>query len=156
MTNKIAVPRHRIPKLTAVCPICRTGTRTVMALPFAEGYHRRHICRDTECGHSFYTLAPYNGGTAKHSPQPFRDRPLTELETDERLGWWTETHAEVMVTQQGNIDPFLQRIDEALGLKEEDRSPVDTLMVSIFTALKQKVAAMEQNAADETRNVNDG
>jgi len=71
-----------IPKLHAVCPKCTSATKVVMSNTFAEGQHRRHVCR--ECEFTFYTLTPYDGGTARMQGLPFKDRPLTELEAFKR------------------------------------------------------------------------
>ncbi len=147
--TKMMVPRHRIPKVSVLCPKCRHGTRIISATAFSDGYHRRHICHDGTCGHAFYTLAPYDGTSAKQSPLPFRDRPLSDAEVDTRLQWWTETAGEPItpqpVTPQGNtIDPFVRRLDDALKKEAADRTAADTYMVTVIAALKTKVAQLDQ------------
>lgn len=154
MSNKIAVPRHRIPKLSALCPRCQRGTRVVSALAFAAGYHRRHICRDMACDYAFYTLTPYaheNGeqGTAQMSPLPFKDRPMTEEEVETRLAWWTEVAWKPAQVTLGGNPSFLQRMAHAIAKPEDQRTATDTYIVSVFNALETKVAAMDAAAQGE-------
>lgn len=143
MTKPISVPRHRIPRLNALCPKCQDGYGSIiMATPYSEGYHRRHKCSNDACGHAFYTITPYDGGQARYSLVPFRDRPLTELEEMQRLNWWSEIEPGV-VTTESNRHEFLQRVAKALDMKEEMRSEVDTYLVAVVTALKQRVEQMD-------------
>lgn len=80
MNEKISVPRSRIPKLTATCPRCGGPTGTLMSQAFADGYHRRHRCKNIHCDFKFYTLTSYYGGKAQVASLPFPDRELTEAE----------------------------------------------------------------------------
>ena len=133
------MPRHRIPKLLAICPKCQSPVRTIQGVPFAEGYHRRHYCKASGCGYAFYTIKPYDDRPAKSSPLPFRDRELTDIEHDERMRWWTEM-VPSQVTPQGN-DPFMDYLSSALNKAEEHRDSMESYAVRMFTALKQKVEA---------------
>lgn len=147
--TKIMVPRHRIPKASVLCPQCRKGARIVSSTSFADGYHRRHICGDNACGHSFYTLTPYDGrGEIKQSPLPFKDRPLSEAEVDTRLQWWLETEATPAtppeVTTIGNADPFIQRLADAMDREETERTTTERYIVTVINALKNKVAQLDQ------------
>jgi hypothetical protein len=154
--EQVRVPRTHIPKLNAVCTECGGACRTIMAEPFADGYHRRHKCR--ECDYCFYTLSPYEKGTPGVSPFPFKDRPLAEFEVARRVKWWTDamtkhvapTFDMPVVTSQGKedttYDPFIERIVLALDTPQEDRNEAETLIVQIYTALKQKVELIDAQA----------
>jgi hypothetical protein len=149
--NKLSVPRHRIPKVSALCPQCGAGTKIISAVPHAEGYHRRHQCRRTVCGKTFYTLAPYDGGVAVQSSLPFKDRPLTEFEYEERASWWTEDVVSPVappITSGGNDDSFLRRIEQALNTSEDKRTPADTIIVQVYEALAVRVAKMDADQGE--------
>jgi hypothetical protein len=142
-SKNMGVPRHRIPKIFVACNVCQRGMRAVMGTPFAEGYHRRLICDELKggCGNSFYTLTSYETGTFVASKTPFHDRPLTEREQAERLEWWKEQL--IKGVKPVPADPFLHRLQEAMHLDEDVRSPTEQFMVELFETMKQEVRKMD-------------
>lgn len=143
MTIKSLIPRTRIPKVVALCPSCGKGTKILTATPYAEGYHRRHRCRDIFCDHVFYTLATYDTGEVASSPLPFQDRALTEYEVELRARWWAEDADTYEVTTEVNRVPLLQRMASAIDKPEKERSPTDRFLVDCMNKVNIALADFE-------------
>lgn len=146
MVYKTLVPRTMIPKINPLCPQCQSGTKTTMGTAFADGYHRRHVCQNVDCGYKFYTLTDYDGESYDTSPTAFRDRKLNDYEIALRKQWWEDY-------EKGNIrvqlprevmPPLLVRMVNALNMDEAQRNPVDRFLVAGYQALLARVAGMEQ------------
>lgn len=127
-TPKILVPKSRIPKVHPVCVKCSGPTKAVFGTAFAEGYHRRHVCCDSACGASLYSLASYESPVVQYMTKPFKDRALTELEMFKRDQWWDE-EANYQVTTEVTPLDVPARIREALGKEESKRNPIDQYLI---------------------------
>lgn len=140
MKPVLSVPPNRIPKIYPTCPECKTMMRTILSTPFADGYHRRHRCRDDACGKSMYTLTSYHDGTIMVGPTPFKDRPLTEAEYQQREQWWVEEYfaSTSEVTQE-----VPERMRLALNKAESERNEVDVLLVRACAAITATIQQME-------------
>lgn len=166
MTSKFSIPRSRIPKISAICIKCGSGTRTAMSQPFADGYHRRHLCRNIKCDYSFYSLTPYNGREAKVAPLPFHDRPLSLAEENQRMKWWAEEveNSQVsmpVVTTQGNdkpgVDPKLatiKRIAIAILKPKEARTQTEEFLADMHSVIENELEQMDAQEKEEN-NVQD-
>lgn len=151
---KLSVPLSRIPKIHPLCMKCGKGVRTIMSQAYADGYHRRHACRDVLCGYKFYSLTPYNGRPAQISPLPFQDRPLSEAEESMRMQWWAEEveHSRVVapqVTQQGNIKDdarlaTIKRIAMAILKPKEMRTHIDDFLVDMHSAIEEELKTLDK------------
>lgn len=107
----MSFPKHRIPKINAMCLVCDDINSTIlMSQPFADGYHRRHLCNS--CGSYFYTLAKYDRSAYDRQASPFKDRPLTPEEIHERAEWEGEAEA---VTIEGNGQVFATEFIEIIN-----------------------------------------
>lgn len=108
----MSIPRHRIPKIKAECLACGSmNVSTVMSTPHAAGYHRRHLCN--ECDAPFYTLARYDGSGYDRKDKPFKDRPLTPWEQQQRIEWAAEARE---VTIEVNPSPYATEFIETLNI----------------------------------------
>ncbi|QIG66877.1 hypothetical protein EVB41_047 [Rhizobium phage RHph_TM3_14A] len=145
MTQRMLIPRSRIPKIHAMCPICESGHIGVQtAAPYADGYYRRHKCK--ECGAAFHTLTPYDGGMPEVSAMPFKDRELSEYEAFQRAQWWKDEARKMdAVTFEVTL---LTRMTIALDKKDEQRSSIERYIVSMYHALERKVREMEDQQGD--------
>jgi hypothetical protein len=88
---------------------------------------------------------------AVQSSLPFKDRPLTEFEYEERASWWTEDVVSPVappITSGGNDDSFLRRIEQALNTSEDKRTPADTIIVQVYEALAVRVAKMDADQGE--------
>ena len=127
----MSVPKHRIPKIKAACPVCfKDNTSTVMSQAFADGYMRRHLCN--ECDNPFYTLADYEGKGYKASIQRFKDRALTPWEQDQRIEWAREA---AVVTHEGNnafATEFIETINIVFSKFQhgEDLAPKEHILIA--------------------------
>ena len=139
MVEKMKVPRSRIPKVHAVCPICSNGTKSVLGSPFADGYHRRHVCK---CGYAFYTLAPYNGAEVQVCGLPFKDRALTEYEVEQRLQWWRDEENRE-VTTEVIVWELPEAVKQALAKAEEERNETEHRIVHAYYELMSIVNEIE-------------
>ena len=133
---KVAVEKALIPRPKIVCVVCEGEVKTVMSSPFNHGYHRRHVCK--ECGHSFYSLAPYDMSKAQTSGVPFHDDPITEEEEEERWDMWQRIKAQYVTFEV----PLWQRIG-ALTIKQGDLTPAEDFALKMYRALEKRVKEME-------------
>lgn len=132
-----AIPKHRIPKIIPICPSCDgTDCSTVMSQPFAEGYHRRHICNG--CGSAFYTLAKYDKTGYARQVVPFKDRPLLPWEEREREAWQAEATTVTIESNSGTelASEFLETVNEIL-LKHQRQEALTEREAEIVIAIEQ-------------------
>ena len=114
----MTVPRHRIPKIKAECPLCEgESNRVLMSMPYSAGYHRRHRC--LECHEAFYTLARYEGGEYSTQLQPFKDRPLSPWEQQQRLQWAGEAEPVTSMVTSLYATEFIETIHMAFEKKQQ-------------------------------------
>jgi hypothetical protein len=93
------------------------------------------------CSHAFYTLTPYDGSAAKASLYPFKDRPLTDAEIDQREAWWAEyTFGEAA---RIDVEPF-ERMRLAFLKPEGERDDIDNFLVDMNSQLTQALKEMEE------------
>jgi len=138
------IPRSCIPKVLAMCVVCESAkVATRVSMPFADGYYRRHQCR--ECGTVFHSLAPYDGSLAEVSMSPFKDRELSEYEAYQRLQYWKKDAERDNITLKVTM---LSRIGLALSKPKEVRSDVENYIVAVYHALEKKVHEMETPAEE--------
>lgn len=147
MTTKVLVPPHRIPRIAPKCVQCFSGNvRTVIAAPFADGYHRRHRCAD--CQRAFYTLAPYGGELkrgedteARVSDKPFKDREQSDYEQGVFYKWWSEKEQVAAdVTMEVTLGT---RLDNAMRKAPELRTRVEAYLTKVHDAVVAKVKEIE-------------
>lgn len=106
----MTVPRHRIPKIKAPCIACLSNHVTiVLSLAHADGYMRRHKCR--ECKASFYTLADYERKGYKVQAHMFKDRALTPWEQKQRLDWEAEAVTREVTSDVNLATEFIETIN---------------------------------------------
>lgn len=144
--NDKRVPQHRIPKAYPACEECGAGMRTVYSSAYADGYYRRHLCRDTQCGATLYTLSPYDGTTPEMSRNPYKDRPLTLAEEYVRAQWWNE---DVSAPINHEVP---ERMRAAIIKPEHTRSEVDVLLVKVFHALTSTIKELEKKEPSDANN----
>lgn len=163
MTN-LLVPRSRIPKIVAACTVCGGETRSVMSQPFADGYHRRHICRNPVCDYKFYSLTPYDGRDAQASPLPFHDRPLSEAEVSQRMQWWEEeiNKSSVAIPVAGGdaplpleVTPTIERMVRALAKPKEVRTHIDDFLVDMVDTIEHELWRMDAEDEGKKHDGND-
>lgn len=125
---KVAVPRALIPKLNAICPKCKSATRTLLSTSFAEGQHRRHRCR--ECHFTFYSLTPYDGTEPRTAGAPFKDRPLTEFEAYKRAEMIDEAER-AFVTPEVT---FETEVIAAIARSSQNRTPRQKAIMHVLSS----------------------
>lgn len=140
MTDLLVPPSH-IPRLYPLCPKCGSAAYTIVAQPFAEGYHRRHRCKDGGCGHQFFTLAPYNGSAAQMSAYAFKDRPLTDAEISEREQWWEQF---IFGRYEDVAVPPHERMRLAFLKPEGARDEIDIFLVEMSNQISTALKEMEE------------
>lgn len=130
----VPVPKHRIYKAPVICQRCNGGMLVKAAQPFADGYHRRNVCRD--CGHNYYTLAPYDGSEPMGSNVAFLNRALTPYELQIRDMWWDEdeTRPVKLVRIADNTASLVRRI---LVKPDKFRTDQEQLAVNIIETVVQ-------------------
>lgn len=143
--RRMLIPRHRIPKIHAICPVCEEGNvKTRISAPFADGYWRRHQC--LSCDKSFHSLTPYDGRPPVVSASQPTDRELSEYEVEVRMRWWAE-QKDMGVTFEVTL---ITRIQAALAKQEANRDEVEKYLVSVYHALERKVRDMDNNLGKDT------
>jgi len=132
------VPKSRIPKVLAVCPLCQRGTKTTMATPYSAGYMRRHFCEP--CGQGYYSLAPYDGGTPLVQDKTFKDRDPTEYEVAVVEQMWRDEEDKIKgVTPEVT---FLSRLTAAYYSK--DRDVVQEYIMSMYRVMEKRLREFEK------------
>lgn len=141
--QKFTIPRRKIPPFHPICPICNGGMKTIMSSPFADGYHRRHRCRNIHCDATLYSLASYHLPDVQVSHTPFKDRALTDDEMHERLQWWREEDELLeRVTQYLAPQQFLNQIQEAYSTPPDQRDEIKQFIVAACDAIQTELKNM--------------
>lgn len=144
MANEVPVPHSFIPKPLVTCTECHGKVKTVMGVAFTDGYHRRHVCQS--CGYKFYTLASYDDDGFQAQPRPFKDRPLTKDDEDERLRWWEHELNNTVVNVR---DPFIERLQAAFWKKESQRTHTEQFMVELLGTMRAEAETLDDMALKE-------
>lgn len=140
--QKFSIPKRKIPLFYPICPICQGGMSTIMSSPHADGYHRRHRCRNIMCDTTVYSLTPYDQGNPEMSHVPFKDRALTDAEVHDRLQWWKEEDKLLEEVTDKIPSSFIRQVSEAYATVPGKRDEAQQFIVATCDAIQEELSKM--------------